>query len=247
MLYSAVHVNHAMRKIQREKIIALRARGKSYNEIADILGIAKSTVSYWLRGVLLTAEAQRRLHAKIEMARERGLLAFNKRRSRAIKIENKTIRKDAAQEISHLSSHDLFLIGIALYWGEGAQSENHSNPRLRFANSNPFMVLLFMKFLREIMGIAEAKIKPAIQIHPNIRQQTAINFWSKVIQLPPTSFKTFMQVSRASKSKRPRRSLPYGTIFITINDRRLFYRMKGWIDGLAALSSSPVQDARFST
>src|SRR5206468_706973 len=40
----------------RAEAVALRLEGKSYNEIKNILGVSKSSLSLWLRDVALTDE-----------------------------------------------------------------------------------------------------------------------------------------------------------------------------------------------
>lgn len=221
---------------KKDRIFELREQGKSYNEIVKILGVAKGTVSYWLHGVPLSDTAKSLLAKNVEKATRLGFFRFNKERTQTIQKENEMLRSLASREVASLSKKDLFLVGVSLYWGEGYQSEAKGNYSLRFVNSNPFMIALFMRFVREVLEIEESWIKPYIQTHKNIRREKAIQFWSKITKLPPSVFHIFDQVSRASQGKRPTRSLPYGTLGIRINRRKLFFRMKGWIDGLAKQS-----------
>jgi transcriptional regulator with XRE-family HTH domain len=229
-----VTYNSYMRSKYKEPIIKLRQGGRSYNEIARALGISKGTVSYWLHGVPLRAVARQRLQKNIDDARKRGLFAFNRRRTRAVKHENLMIRRLAAREIKMLSSKALFLLGVALYWGEGVQRESirAGSNRLSFANSDPHMIAIFMRFIREKLKISDERIRPAIHIHPYISKKSAVRYWSNITKLPPDRFVIVCHISRASNRKRPVRSLPFGTVHIRVNDRRLFFRMKGWIDGL---------------
>ena len=219
----------------------LRLRGKSYNEIARTLGVSKSTVSYWLHNFPLTPLAQKRLLPKIQQAEKHGLLTFNRQRSLHIKKENIYLKTDATKEIPILSHKDLFLIGVALYWGEGYQSENnhHNSYRLSFVNSNPSMIGLFLRFLREILKVDEERIRAQIHLHNNVNKNKALKFWSHVTRLPTTRFVLVHQISRASKQKRPIRILPHGTLDIRVNNRKIFMRMKGWINGLAR--QSPIE------
>jgi len=227
--------NIIVRSKYRKSIIRLRQCGRSYNEIARILGISKGTVSYWLRGIRLTHVARKRLEKNIDNARKKGLFAFNIMRSRAIKRENIMIRQAARQEIKKLSLKDLFLVGVALYWAEGTKSENirTSDARLSFANSDPHMIAIFMRFIRENLKISDVRVRAAIHIHPNLGRRSAVQYWSKVTGLPGDHFVIINRTSRASRYRRPLRSLPYGTVHIRINDRKLFFRMNGWIDGLS--------------
>jgi len=223
---------------KKQKAIELRLQGKSYNEIRKILNIpSKGTLSYWFKNLELPLEAKKKLNKNIEFARKHGLFRFNKNRTKIIKSENQQIRLSAAKSIPKLSSKDLFLIGIALYWGEGNQNEkNKKNLVMGFTNSNPYMIALFLRFTREILKINNDRIKPHLRIYPNIDKNMAINFWSKTTNLPKKNFCVTNQISISSKQKRPFNALPYGTLDLRINNRRLFFKIKGCIDGLAAQS-----------
>lgn len=94
------------------------------------------------------------------------------------------------------------------------------------------MVILFLRFLREVMLIPEEALRPIVQIHHNIKVKPAIDFWSKVSGIPQKFFHLTHQTSRASKGKRSIYLLPYGTFRLEVRGRQNFFRIKGWIDGL---------------
>lgn len=223
-----------MNKLKKQKAIALRQRGKSYNEIRKILSIAsKGTLSNWFRDAPLSKEATERLAHNIDVARKRGLLRYNYNRTKNIISENKNIRSSAKSEIGKLSKRELTLIGTALYWGEGTKSEKNSSPAAILTNSDPNLIALYMRFVRECLDVPEEKIRAGIQIHPHINQKITRQFWSKVTNLPEDRFFIIKQISRASKFKRPANSLAYGTVSIRVHKRILFYKIKGYIDGLS--------------
>ncbi|MBI2552143.1 hypothetical protein HYW17_02485 [Candidatus Uhrbacteria bacterium] len=223
-----------MRRLEKQQAIALRLQGKSYNEIRKILSIpSKGTLSYWFRDLVLPTEAKKRLEHNVLLAQERGLLQYNKDRTEAILQENKTAHTRAMEEIGDLSRRELLLIGAALYWGEGTKSEHsRKNIRVAIANSDPRLIALFMRFVREVLNVPDELIRAQIQVHPNLDIEEAKIFWSKVTKLPVDIFYITQQLSSASRLKRPKRSLPFGTVSIRINKRVLFYRIKGYIEGL---------------
>ncbi len=94
------------------------------------------------------------------------------------------------------------------------------------------MIILFIRFLREIMRIPEEKMKPSIHLYPSTNKDKAVNFWSKITNLPKDQFKSTQQVSRASQGKKPYNLLPYGTLDLRVNSRQEFFRIRGWMDGL---------------
>ncbi|MDB5245243.1 MAG: hypothetical protein JWN90_348 [Parcubacteria group bacterium] len=220
----------------KEEAFRLRLEGKSYNEIRKLLGIrSKSTLGVWFKELTLTPQAASLLKRNIDLATKRKLLAFNANRSERIRLENLEARRKGSLEVGQLSKRDLFILGIALYWGEGTKSEgNSSYNSLSFSNSDPEMIEVFLKFLREIIHVPENKIRGNMHIYESIDVTTAKKFWSICTKLPIEQFTASYQVSKAGKGIR--KTLPYGTLNVRVHDRRLFYRIKGMIDGMAIKS-----------
>lgn len=222
----------------KQRAIQLRLHGKSYSEIKKILNISsKGTLSYWFRNLSLPPRAQNRLAHKTAFARKRNLFKYNQDRTRKIREQNKIAQKNAEEEIKTLTPRELLLVGIALYWGEGTKSEKNKNAlAVSISNSDPKLIKAFMRFLREIWGVQEEKIKPSIHVHPNLDIGRAKKFWARTTGLPIEKFHTFNQISAASKLKRPKKFLPYGTARIRVNSRVLFYKMRGYIEGLSGIT-----------
>lgn len=217
---------------QHQNVIDLRLKGKSYREISKITGVCKNSVSRWCKNLKLPLKIKKILEKKTK-ATLPLLIAYNEKRHRVVQLENKQIRKKSADQISLLSKHELLLIGTALYWGEGykKQLKSHS-PYIDFVNSDPYMIVLFLRFLREILEIPEEKIKLSIRIHSNISERSTLAFWSTTINFPLSRFRVTRQLSKASKGKRSKNSLPHGVLSIRFYNRRKFFQIMGWIDGL---------------
>lgn len=218
---------------KHQEALKLRLAGKSYGEIAKTLDVSKGSLSLWFKDLKLPKATQKLLEEKMRVAREHNLFENNRRRTAAIRIENKKIKQIAVNEIKPLSEYKLLLIGATLYWAEGWKRETQGKPHgICFANSDPGMVRLFLRFLREIIQIPEEKLRVNIHVHPHINERDAINFWAKVTGISIERFHITNQISRASKGKRPRNSLPYGTLKLDVSGRQKFQQIKGWIDGL---------------
>lgn len=223
-------VRHTAKRIAG---IKLRQKGKSYGEILKQLNISsKGTLAYWFRNLKLSPEAEGRLAYKKELARQRGLFAFNERRTKTIATENKKIFKGGVAAIRNMSRNDLLLIGTALYWGEGSTRDNKRFPIVSFSNTDPHMVKVFMRYLREALTIPDKDICVSAHIHPNIAAETATEFWAQITGLPLERFAIYRAISSASKLKRPKNFLPYGTVQIRVNHRQPFYKIKGYIQGI---------------
>jgi len=61
-----------------------------------------------------------------------------------------------------------------LYWAEGFQSEKAK--MIDFANSKPEMISLFLKFLRQICGIDENRLRAYLYCYENQSPQKLIKF-----------------------------------------------------------------------
>ena len=218
----------------KEEAITLRKAGKSYSEILrDLKLSSKGTLSAWFKNVELSSQSQKLLKKNADLAIKRGLHKFNLERSKRIIKENEVARTEGAALIGKISSRELLILGAALYWGEGTKSERNLNNRsLSFANSDSDMVSAYLKFIRDIFKVKEEKIRAGIHVYPNTNLEMAKKYWSKITKLPTDRFYIVTQVSRASQNNRPYNSLPYGTVVIRICDRKLFFRVKGMIQGL---------------
>ncbi len=218
-----------------QRIIALRKKGKTYGEIVKILKLPKSTVGWWLRNVKISKSLQKKILERSREKWRRNIATYNKaygklRSQEAARIRNEWIEK-ATNEIKKISKNELKFIGAALYWAEGGLKNRNS---LRFGNSNPLMIKTIIKFFRKICNIPDEKIKAKIHLYPGISQQNATHYWSKITGLPKRNFHPpQIQVSRASKGRRSRDTLPYGTLHLIGNNTELACKVKGWIKGIS--------------
>lgn len=217
-----------------QRIIALRKKGKTYGEIEKNLNLPKSTVAWWLRNVKISKSLQKQILERSKEKWRKNITLYNKyygkiRSQKAAEIRD-IYRNKAVKEIKTVSSKDLKLIGTSLYWAEGNNKNRH---RLQFSNSNPLMIKIEMRFFQEICKIPNNKITARIHLYPHTNQKKALDYWSKIINLPKTQFKTPQtQISRASKGKKLKNTLPYGTLHITICSTELACRVQGWIQGI---------------
>jgi hypothetical protein len=217
------------------RIRAFRKKGKTYTEISEVLKLPKSTVAWWLKDFKLPAKTERKIIEKSRKKWRKAIIDYNnvhgKLRSQKAAAIREKYKQNGIKEIKNLSKKELKLIGSALYWAEGGKKNRNS---LRFSNSNPSMIEVIMKFFQEVCNIPNEKIKARIHIYPQINPRIATNYWKKVTNLPRINFqKPQVQISRASKKKRPKNTLPYGTLHLTVNNTEMTCRVKGWIQGIS--------------
>lgn len=218
-----------MKYKEKQQAIVLRKKGFSLCEIAEKLGVAKSSVSGWVRGVVLDSKIQKKLH-KRSFSRD----AIEKRRtSRLLGEKQKRIQiiLGAEKEIKKITKKDLRIIGTALYWAEGGKRRAGS---ARVSNSDPYLILFMMRFFREICEVPEKKFRGQIHTHSHLNVRKSECYWSELTGIPVSQFyKTYAKPSKASLHKKD--TLPYGTFDINVPDNKVFLRLMGWIRKIGSI------------
>lgn len=171
----------------QEKARAQRQKGFSIGQIATELQVSKSSVSYWCRNIVLSKSQINKIYSNAKEVSVRALvLAAEEKRKERIKnteLQNKLGQK----EVGNLSKRDLFMVGLGLYWGEGYKS---GNEELAFTNSDPGMIKLLIRWLKEIYGVNKSTLICRVsinQIHKE-RVEALINYWVKVTSIPASQF-----------------------------------------------------------
>ncbi len=223
--------------MRKDKNIAikLRKQGNSYNQINKKLGISKSTLSYWLADLKISAGALGKIQKRVNEGSMRGLIKRNINQTFLAEKRAREIRILASKEVGHLVKNPLFLIGISLYWAEGYKKGAYGSKwkAVDFANSDPELVRIILKFFKSVCRVENRKIKVQVIAHRNVDIDKAVSYWSGLTKIPRSQFiKTCCSISKSSKNKRNPNSLTHGTVHIRINDVKLFFRIIGWIDGL---------------
>lgn len=210
----------------------LRDSGYSYNMINAKLQVAKSTLSNWFKDRPFTPN--KKVVARIKYGPIRS--GANKHNRKVEEIRK--LLKEGAGEVGKVSRRDLWLLGLGLYIGEGAKT----NESVRIINSNPDVIKLSMKWFREICGLSDENITVMMHLYPDNDIEECLRFWRKVTSLSRASFRKTQIDRRGNKSILRKNKLPYGTVHLTVvgagdpeKGVRLFRRINGWMSG--AISS----------
>jgi predicted transcriptional regulator len=221
-----------MKREQKEKAQQLRQEGLSMNEIAASLNVSKASVSLWVRGIQLTSEQRKKLSKN-----GRSIESIERRRENRMRntlVRHDAIMRKAKKAIQSLSARELFLIGVALYWGEGGKTQKGT---ARVANSDPLLVAMMMRFFREVCEVPENKFRGHIHTFSHLNVEEAERYWASLTGIPRTQFyKTYSKPSVAGAGKRD--TLPFGTFEINVNDTSLFLNIKGWLERMGELATS---------
>jgi len=167
-----------MKRVLREQARQLRQAGASLNEIAQSLGVAKSSVSLWVRDIRLTQQQIAKLDGqRRQYAGQNAGAVVNRERHRALRITYQEEGRTRARE-----NRPLHLAGSMLYWAEGTKGRNG----IYFVNSDSNMVQLFMRFLREELKVKDTEIAVRIHCHTHgIAEIKRIEaYWPTLLGLP---------------------------------------------------------------
>lgn len=219
-----------MRAKERSQARKLRSLGWSIRAIAQKLNCAKSSISKWVRDIPLTTKQIERLKSNQDRGREKAANHPNSSKLKWAKIRQHVIDLSKKEVPANCSLDKLKFIGAALYWAEGYTATRNL---FVFANCDPEMIKLMMRFLKEVCKVPVDKMRGCVNIHPHLDIKAAMKYWISISEIPSRQFhKPLLSISKASKQKR--RTLPYGTFRIVISDVILCSRIKGWIEGLRA-------------
>jgi hypothetical protein len=220
-------LNYAKLKI---KAINFRNKGLSYNNIRDELNISKSTLSYWLKDIPLSAKQRKRLYTKQILNLSRGPQSQKERRMKEVA----KIIGEAEKEIQMPLSFETYrFLGAALYWSEG----NKTN-QFAITNSDPYFIVFMVRWFEKIFGVPSQKLKARLNIYSQQNDLKMKQFWSQLTNIPIENFgKSFVKPKNKGYKKN---NLYYGTIRIRVpkgTDMR--HRVFGWIK--AALKEITLQ------
>jgi transcriptional regulator with XRE-family HTH domain len=163
----------------------LRSEGWTYTEIMEALGVSKSSVSLWCRDVRVDEEAlaaRRRNRYLIgnQGARQRG----PNRLQRVKQAEIDRLNVEGAERIGTLADRDLLIAGAALYAGEGSKRDG----AVRFTNSDPRMIALFLRWFRLCFSVDESRLRLRLYLHEGLDLVEANEFWADLTAIPTTQF-----------------------------------------------------------
>jgi hypothetical protein len=124
-----------------------------------------------------------------------------------------------------MTKRELELVGAVLYKCEGARlrkDKRHPNAntfhyQIDFVNSEPFLIRLWLEFLRKILKIKEEKLRVSLHIYDDLDKNKLIKFWSSLTRVPRNQFyknKTY----HADNPKYPPN--PFGTCKIRYIDKK---------------------------
>ncbi|GLW97561.1 helix-turn-helix domain-containing protein [Microtetraspora sp. NBRC 16547] len=161
----------------RRQARELRAQGHTYLEIAQKLGVSKSSVSLWVR------DLPREGRLSYEESRKRNDEGRRRywERERPIREARRQAEIDAAaREIEALSNREILMLGAMAYWCEGSKNKPHYRyDRVAFINSDPGLIKFYLRFL-QVAGVRQEDLIFRVMIHETADVEAAHEFWREV-------------------------------------------------------------------
>lgn len=221
----------------RARAIGLRRDGLTYNEIAAQLKVSKSSLSLWLRDVVLDPEAAARLDAARNSGRNKG--ASSRRTTR--EQREREIKAAAIRDMpGAFGDMEIFVAGLALYWAEGAKAKPWSPSRgVSLINSDPDVIRVFLAWLA-LLGVERKELTFRVAIHSSADVAAAEEFWAHVVGI---STADLQRTSLKTHERRPSRRQPTseynGCLVVNVRRSTDFNRqIAGWWQGLVGAVAS---------
>jgi transposase-like protein len=222
----------------RERAVAMRREGRSYREIGAAVGVAKSTLSLWLRDVPLTEDQQRALDLRGPAATRKNAQAARANATR----RRLHVQATARDQITHLSESELFLAGVVAYWAEGTKNKPwRFGQGLIFMNSDPGLIRLFLRWLH-LVGVEPDRLRFRLTIHESADAAAALAYWSEIVGAGQESFgKTTLKTHNPKTVRKNVGETYHGCLAVYVRrSADLNLQIAGWCEGL--LLAAAAQD-----
>ena len=205
----------------------LRTQGMDYEEIAEALGVAKGSVSLWVRDLPTPARLS---YAECRKRSAEGVRRYWAAERPVREARRAAAREAAAAQIGELTDRELLIAGSIAYWCEGAKSKPHRrDDRVAFINSDPSLIRFFLRFL-DTAGTPRTDLVFRVFIHEKADVESAQQFWLEVTGAAVDQFLTPALKHHNPKTVRKNVGENYhGCLRIDVRrSADLYHRIEGW-------------------
>lgn len=199
--------------------------------ISKELDIARSTLSDWFRDRPYTPNPEALKRATL------GRTKYGQMKRDARIKETDALLLKGRNEIGNLTQRDLKMVGLGVWLGEGSKTTE----QIRLANSDPTIIRLWMRWLREICGVSNEHIIIRMHLYLDSDELVCREYWQTITGLPISAFRKTQFDQRVKKIRLKAGKLPHGTVHIIVIGNgdpekgvRLYRRMKGWVSAILA-------------
>lgn len=153
-----------------ESIRKLRKQGLSLNEIRKLYPIGYGSIFRYIKDVEMFPQ-----YRKSWLGKRGG----SRRRKERLEAE---AYEEAKKAVPVLTEKEMQLFLAALYWSEGTKTD------FSLTNSDPEMVKVFTKGLKEVLKIPSTRLRVSLRIYEDLDKDRCLAFWSKITGIQPEQF-----------------------------------------------------------
>ena len=212
----------------RARARELRTQGRDYEEIAEALGVAKGSVSLWVRDLPTPARLS---YAECRKRSAEGARRYWAAERPAREARRAAAREAAAAQIGNLTDRELLIAGAIAYWCEGTKNKPHRrDDRVAFMNSDPSLIRFFLRFL-DTAGTPRTDLAFRVFIHESADVESAQRFWLEITGAPPEQFLTPTLKRHNPTTVRKNVGENYhGCLRVDVHrGADLYHRIEGWV------------------
>lgn len=131
-------------------------------------------------------------------------------------------KEEAGEEYKKYRNNPLFIAGLMIYWGEG---DKRSKYRCGIANTEPLMIKVFLRFLKEVCKIEDQKVAAWLLLYPDLNDKVCRKFWKEKTGLSNDSFRNSITIQGRSSLRR----LGHGVCNVAFHNRYFKEKMLAWL------------------
>lgn len=169
--------------VYKERARSLRKEGQSLRYIEDLLGVPRSTLNGWFRGIVLISNQRELLHKQWMngLSKARVFAAISHTRAKRERILKAS--QEACGVFQRLDFKDISLLEMSLaifYLAEGAKKSEE----LCFGNTDVDILRYFLYGLERVYKIDRNSVRCALHLRYDQDAVTVRNYWSKQLHIP---------------------------------------------------------------
>lgn len=214
----------------RAKARELRLAGWSMPKIAVEIGVSRSSVSLWTRDLPKPPRSTWEPHRQAAAYAAHWVPELARRQE-----ERERRAAEGAQSVGELSERELLLLGAMAYWCEGSKSKSYARrEKLVFMNSDPRLVLLYLRWLR-LLGVTAERLRIHVHVHESADVEGIERFWRDTTGLSERFGKTILKRHKPETNRKNRHDEYRGCLMIgVLQSAALYQTVAGMFDALAS-------------
>lgn len=171
----------------KPQAIQLRQDGNSFAEINTKLGIPNSTLSAWLKDIVLTPTQQKELKARrdkaLSEARTKAAEWHRNAKNQRVRALKEKVDTDYASV--DMKSNTVMELALAmLYLGEGTKGAGG----LGIGNSDPKIIAFYVHAIFTLYGVKPSSLGADLHLRADQDEGALKQFWSEITGIPISKF-----------------------------------------------------------